>query len=194
MLTSRFYPDPCGSRRHDGTVHNTRDNVIVVPGIGDSGPDHWQSRWQAREGWTRFAPSSWDEPELEAWVAALDNAVTPGCVLVAHSIGCLTSVTWLARGGSASAALLVAPPDPDADDFPAEARGWSATPSTTLLVPTVVVASTDDPYDRHGYAARAAADWGSTYVEVGAAGHINADSGLGDWSDGFALLSGMLGR
>lgn len=168
------------------------EDVVVVPGINDSGPAHWQTRWQEHKGWVRFAPPSWDEPELEAWVDALDRAAAPGCVLVAHSIGCLTSATWLARGGAATAALLVAPPDPDAAGFPAAAHGFAATTLVALPVPTTVVASTDDPYDPDRYAERAAAAWGSTYVEVGAAGHLNADSGLGDWPQGFALLEALL--
>jgi predicted alpha/beta hydrolase family esterase len=31
--------------------------------------------------------------------------------------------------------------------------------------------------------------WGAVPVSLGAAGHVNADSGLGDWPDGLALLA-----
>jgi len=36
-----------------------------------------------------------------------------------------------------------------------------------------------------------AAAWGSQIVTLAAAGHINADSGLGDWPEGLALLDAL---
>ena len=40
-------------------------------------------------------------------------------------------------------------------------------------------------------AAGMAADWGSQWLLLGAHGHLNGESGLGDWDDGLALLRSM---
>ena len=42
--------------------------------------------------------------------------------------------------------------------------------------------------DRSVYAKRCAKAWGSRFVDIGQAGHINADSGHGEWKEGYALL------
>ena len=55
-----------------------------------------------------------------------------------------------------------------------------------------VVASSDDPYvtlERAEYLARC---WGSRFVSVGVAGHINSESGLKDWAQGKVHLRGLL--
>lgn len=50
--------------------------IVIVPGIGNSGPDHWQSHWEtAFPGAARIAPASWEAPDLADWTAALDTAV-----------------------------------------------------------------------------------------------------------------------
>ena len=117
-------------------------------------------------------------------------------VLVAHSLGCLLVAHWAAASanGHIHGALLVAVPDPEGPSFPKEASGFSPLPVRPLGFPSVVVASADDPYGSAEHAARCAAAWGSRLVEVGAAGHINSASGLGAWSDGFALLRQLLDR
>jgi predicted alpha/beta hydrolase family esterase len=68
-------------------------NVIVVPGLGGSSPGHWQALWQSEHPtWTRFQPSSWNQPELADWASSLDHAVDQsesGAILLAHSLDCL---------------------------------------------------------------------------------------------------------
>ncbi len=166
--------------------------VVLVPGINDSGPAHWQSRWQDAQGWPRFHPSSWYRPDLEDWVAALERetrAAGPGVLVVAHSIGCLTTATWLARGGRAAGAVLVAPPDPRAEEFPAEATGFETPPEDPINVALLVLGSSDDPYDPAGYSARAARSWGATHLDLGARGHLNTESDLGPWTEGQRLVA-----
>ena len=171
--------------------------VLIVPGIGGSGPEHWQSRWQALEpSYRRVQMPDWDRPELEGWLSALSAAVlaapTPP-VLVAHSLGCLTVAHWAARGGRARAALLVAVPDPRGPEFPPEASSFEPLPLTPIPFPTLVVASQNDSYGSFEFAAGCAKAWGSELSDIGNAGHINADSGLGDWSAGRQLLAGLFG-
>ena len=82
----------------------------------------------------------------------------------------------------------MAVPDPDGPNFPAEAVGFSPLPEQKFSFPSIVVASTDDPYGSVAFAQARASVWGSRLVNIGAAGHVNADSGLGPWPEGFALL------
>jgi len=170
-------------------------DVLILPGIGDSGPLHWQTAWErAVPGARRVAEPDWAEPACATWVASLARAVAaaaPGVVLVAHSLGCLQVANW-ARGAvrpvRVGGALLVAPPDPDGPAFPALATGFRPLARDRLPFPSVICASRDDPYADFDFARRLAADWGSRLVDVGCCGHINAASGLGAWTDGLALL------
>ncbi len=176
--------------------------VLIVPGIGNSGPEHWQSRWQQRDpSYVRAPFADWDAPDRRDWVATLDatlRALGPETVIVAHSLGTLAVAHWAAQYGArgerppVAAALLVAVPDPDGPQFPAQARHFKPLPLQPLGFPSVVVASDDDPYGSAAYAAAVAQAWGSRYAPVGALGHINAASWLGDWEQGRALFDTLL--
>jgi uncharacterized protein len=171
--------------------------VLILPGLGGSGPLHWQSRWEElNPAYQRVQMPDWDHPKLEPWLSALDAAVqscaTPP-VIVAHSLGCLAVAYWAARGGQAHAALLVAVPDPDGSDFPQVARSFGPVPLAQLDFPSRLVASRTDPYASFDFASRCAAAWGSALTDAGDVGHINADSGLGDWPAGQRLLAQLLG-
>jgi predicted alpha/beta hydrolase family esterase len=138
----------------------------------------------------------WDNPLCEAWLERLDQAIGaagPRSVLVAHSLGCLLVAHWGARfSGQILGALLVAAPDPHGANFPAQARGFTPAPTDPLPFPSIVVASTDDPYADFEFAQTCARSWGSQLVNLGAKGHINADSGLGGWPEGRTLLRKLL--
>jgi uncharacterized protein len=64
--------------------------VLILPGIGNSGPLHWQSIWeQSHPEFVRFQQHDWDNPVCEEWVAVTEEAVRrtgPDVVLVAHSL------------------------------------------------------------------------------------------------------------
>lgn len=170
--------------------------VLILPGIGNSGPQHWQTLWQdAHPDFVRVRQRDWDRPVCVEWVMALDAAVRasgPQTVLVAHSLGCLAVAHWAALPHAPlKAALLVAVPDPAGANFPAEASGFAATPTPRFDFASTVVASSDDPYGSPAHAARLAAAWGSRFVEAGAGGHLNAASGLGDWPTGWSLLEAL---
>ena len=170
------------------------NTILLIPGIGNSGPDHWQSRWQAAHAnYRRVEQRDWDHPVCSEWMAALEHAVASsgaGSILVAHSLGCLLVAHWLqATRLRVAGALLVAVPDPASAQFPAEATGFAPVPAGPMPCPSIVVASQDDPYASSGYARGRASSWGSRFVDIGKAGHINAASGLGDWSAGHDLLA-----
>lgn len=163
---------------------------VIAPGYEDSDAGHWQTLWQADlgEAATRMVVSSWDEPEREDWVAGLDAAVTPGAVIVAHSLGCLTAVEWLLRHpGVAAGAFLVAVPDPEGPNFPDTVTGFRR-PGRAPADPLLIVGSTDDPYAGWDYTVTTAQLLGAPLVELGAAGHISTASGRGPWPEGRELL------
>ncbi|QTL04665.1 serine hydrolase family protein [Aquabacter sp. L1I39] len=166
---------------------------IVLPGIGGSGADHWQSHWEAADPTLRrFQPGDWDRPDLDNWQAALDTAIARSQeppVLVAHSLSCLLVAHAGERlSGRIAGAFLVAVPDTQAPAFPAAAAGFRHPPHRPLPFPALVLASTDDPFGSLDHARQRAHAWGAGLVTVGALGHINAASGLGPWQDGRMLL------
>jgi predicted alpha/beta hydrolase family esterase len=176
--------------------------VLILPGYGDSGPDHWQSRWEAADpACRRVVQRDWLMPKLEEWLATLERHVAE-CesppVLVAHSLGCSLVAHW-GKGSGARArvkgALLVAPADVDSPAHtPDEVRSFSPIPLVRFPFPSVVVASTDDPYSTMDRAQLFARAWGSRLVTLSGAGHINADAGFGEWPAGRALLTELIDR
>lgn len=169
-------------------------DIIILPGIGGSGESHWQTMWERQHpDIVRFQPGDWDNPRLDGWIAALEatvrGAATPP-VLVAHSLACLLVAHWQAASATAVAgAFLVAVPDPASGAFPRAAASFAGPPASRLRMPSLIIASSDDPYGTPTYSRQRAKDWGSGLVEIGAAGHINGQSGLGDWREGLHLLT-----
>ena len=167
--------------------------ILNLPGIGDSGPAHWQSLWEKQDPRIqRVAQRDWNNPRCADWVRALQEAVkasSPRPFLVAHSLGCLLVAHWAAQhhepiGG----ALLVAPADPESIYFPPGADGFAPVPLKRLPFSSILVSSNDDPFAEPGFGQRCAEAWGSRLANAGAVGHINAESGVGDWPFGRALL------
>ncbi len=168
--------------------------ILTVPGLWNSGPQHWQTHWEAKHPQIRrMQQRDFDRPDRDEWVQTLDEAVracaeTP--VLAAHSLGCTLVAQWVVdRGGrGVRAAFLVAPSDVEAPDYPEEGRSFAAMPLMRLPFPSVVVASTNDPYVTVTRASRFADAWGSRLITIGDAGHINGASGHGPWPEGEAML------
>jgi len=173
--------------------------VLLIPGLNDSGPHHWQSLWHAANpGFVRVVQRDWETPDRAEWVAALDGYVTAiegPVVLVAHSLACITVAHWARAHGArnVSSALLVAPSDVEADFFPPGTTGFTPLPVEALPFPSTLVASTNDPYLPMARARALAAGWGSRLVDVGPAGHIHTDAGFGPWPEGEAMLRALVG-
>ena len=177
--------------------------VLIVPGLGGSGPDHWQTRWQAGlPDAARVVQRDWDRPDRELWLQAfrraLEDAGGAPVVAVAHSLGCALVAHAVSRWRALveralRAALLVAPADVDSPlHTPPETRGFAPMPRARLPFPATVLASRDDPYVTIDRARGFAAAWGAGFVDAGALGHINAASGLGGWPDGRRHLATLL--
>ncbi|WP_231638992.1 RBBP9/YdeN family alpha/beta hydrolase [Sphingomonas profundi] len=179
-----------------------RPLILTVPGLGGSGPAHWQSLWESSRGDTaRVDLGMWDSPHRNVWVTKLDQAIRTAkapIILAAHSLGCLAVAWWAELAGQpwgwpVAGALLVAPPDVDRAGACAAIRGFAPSPRVSLPFPSILVASDDDPYASVQRSFDMARDWGSHHVEIGAHGHINAESGIGLWHEGQALLDRLIG-
>ena len=145
----------------------------------------------------RVIQDDWVTPCCADWVAKLDEVLAirgPDAVLVAHSAGCALVAHWAAgcsRGHRVGGALLVAASDSEAPSFPSGPTGFAPIPLQPFPFPSIVVASSDDPFVTVSRAQLFAKAWGSKFVMIGKAGHINSDSALGDWPQGLALLRSL---
>lgn len=174
-------------------------DIVIVPGYGGSGPDHWQSRWQRKLSTARrVEQEDWDAPERDAWVSRLVAAVaTHGrpIVLVAHSAGVVTvahaapSLPRTVRG-----AFLVALPDLEEAPIPEIGESFAPIPRDPLPFPSLLVASRSDPTCAYERAEDFAFAWGSALLDAGEAGHINTASGYGPWPEGLMRFAGFLKR
>jgi predicted alpha/beta hydrolase family esterase len=171
--------------------------IVIVPGWRDSGPGHWQSLWAERlPGAVRvvMTDEDWQRPKQAVWLQAIGKTILaqPGpVVVVAHSLGCIaTTMLPPEVAGHICGALLVAPADP-------ERRGpladFAPVPYQPLPYRSVVVASTNDPFCPVRTAGAYARSWGSEVVRLQNAGHINIESGFGEWPLGLALLQSLTG-
>lgn len=173
-------------------------DVLVLPGWRNSGAAHWQTRWEELfPDWCRVQQAEWERPRRSGWIATLDAAISSSArpvVLVAHSLGCVTVAHWARRHGPArvAAALLVAPADVERMTVAATLKDFAPLPRDPLPFPSLLIASDNDPACSAPRAAELARDWGSEFRLLQGAGHINADSRLGDWPAGQAHFAEWL--
>lgn len=174
----------------------TSTSIIIVPGWRDSGPGHWQTLWAERLPQARrVVQDDWHTPTRSAWVARLEETVLeqPGpVVIVAHSLGCITTAHMKPEAAArVRGALLVAPADPERR---AVLSDFAPVPYAALPYRSILVASSNDPYCPIRLAGAYARAWGSEFVRLQNAGHINVESGHGEWPLGLALLQSLLGE
>jgi predicted alpha/beta hydrolase family esterase len=170
-------------------------NFLTLPGWQNSGPDHWQSRWEALHGFSRVEQHDWMRPLRGDWIARLEDvllAQSGPSILIAHSLGCMLAAAWASHSRNThlvQGALLVAPGDPERDELRAALKSWSPIPAAPLPFKSILLGSLNDPYCPFSRAEGFAKQWGAEFVDYGARGHINAKSGLGDWPEGHAMLA-----
>lgn len=168
---------------------------IIVPGWRDSAPGHWQSLWAGRlDNAVRVQQDDWITPSRQAWVASMARTIllqTEPVVIVAHSLGCIAT-THLPADAAAriQGALLVAPADPERRSILSD---FAPVPARKLPYRSVLVASSNDPYCPVRLAGAYARAWGSEFVRIQNGGHINIESGHGEWPLGVALLQSLAG-
>jgi predicted alpha/beta hydrolase family esterase len=175
-------------------------DILFVPGYKNSGPEHWQSRWQERLSTARrVEQAEWTKPVREDWTARMAEAVNETerpVVVVAHSLGVPTVVQALARFRKpVRGAFFVAPPDVANEAVrPRHLMTFGPYPRDPLPFPSIVVASRNDPFCAFGVAEDIAAAWGSLFIDAGEAGHLDADSGYGPWPEGSMAFANFLAR
>jgi predicted alpha/beta hydrolase family esterase len=176
-------------------------DLLLIPGSENSGPDHWQSHWaRLYPNSTRVVHDDWLTPKLADWVERVDGYVRLGtrpAIIVAHSLACPVVAHWAATRphGRVVAALLVAVPDLEAaDSIETFEPAFTPYPRRLFGFPATIAGSRDDPFGRIERAREFANAWGVDFVDVGAIGHINSASGLGDWPLGQDILARLVGR
>jgi uncharacterized protein len=174
--------------------------ILVVPGLRDHVPQHWQTLLAERlPGARTVPPLERDKLACAARVQALDRelaAIDGPVIIVAHSAGAMMVVHWAQRPTRAiHGALLAAPADletPMPDGYPRveqlQQNGWLPIPRTLLPFPSIVAASTNDPLARYERVVEMADAWGSRLIDIGAVGHLNPASGFGAWPRAEALV------
>jgi len=176
-------------------------DIFIIPGLGGSGPDHWQHRWAQKLSTARLIEQAdWHNPDQEAWVSKILREIEAAerpVVLIGHSLGSLAAASAAAAAPEKiAAAFLVAPPDPHAPTLPPhiDPAFRDKTPQGLLKVPGVLVASRNDPFASYDFAEKLAEDWGLKLADAGEAGHINAESGHGPWPEGLMAIAGLLSK
>lgn len=173
-------------------------DILIVPGYLGSGPDHWQSRWAQKLSTARQVEQrDWANPRRDEWAAAIVDAVRAAerpAVLVAHSLGVIAALHAAQQSGDRIAgAFLVAPPSEAAiREMPAVDAAFLPVPRGRLPFPAVLVGSSDDPYADLLFPRRLAEDIGAKFIDAGASGHINVESGHGPWPEGSLAFAHFL--
>jgi predicted alpha/beta hydrolase family esterase len=178
--------------------------VLIVPGLRDHVPQHWQTLLASRLPRVRTVePMGREDLDCARKVAAIEREATRikgPLILVAHSGGVIMTVHWAKQTQRAvHGALLAAPPDFERA-MPAEyptidqlrAGGWLPVPRDRLAFSTIVAASRNDPLGRFERVAELARDWGSKLVDLGKVGHLNPASGFGDWVGADSLIAELM--
>jgi predicted alpha/beta hydrolase family esterase len=172
---------------------------LTVPGLAGSGPQHWQTLWENQypDAITRIEQDNWDWPVKHEWVTRLQEVIgqlSEPTILIAHSLGCITVAHWAAEFSSPwiTGAMLVAPADAELSKRLNFVEGFTPIPSTPFPFKSVVVASTNDIYAGIKRSQGFAEAWGSTFINLGKKGHINAVSGLNDWPEGKEILKQLV--
>lgn len=172
--------------------------LLTLPGWQGSGAQHWQTLWEAQLGCQRVEQHDWVRPRRGDWMARLDEVLLDDerpALLIAHSLGCELVAAWAAHSRHVNrvhGALLVAPPDLSQSALRQALPGWWPPAARQRLpFPSTLVASRSDPYADPAHSAALADAWGSELVWDPAGGHLNAESGLGDWPRGRALLQAL---
>ncbi|WP_337739352.1 alpha/beta hydrolase [Agrobacterium vitis] len=201
-----FYP--CRAHtldaRHYGSqisgMKASQAEILIVPGYTNSGPDHWQSRWEGKLSTARrVEQAEWAKPVREDWVKRLVEEVNRAekpVVLVGHSLGVPTIVHAVPHfQRKVAGAFLVAPPDvANSAIRPRHLMTFGPYPRMPLPFPTLMVASRNDPFGTYDHAEDIAKAWGALLVDAGEAGHLNAESGHGPWPEGTMVFAQFLSK
>jgi predicted alpha/beta hydrolase family esterase len=175
-------------------------DILIMPGLGDSGPDHWQTRWERKLSTARrIVQQDWDRPRLAEWLGTIEREIAAArrpAVCIAHSLGVAALIHAAPRvSDKIAGAFLVAPPSEHVvSQLPAIDRAFAPYPRSRLPFPTILVASANDPYADADFSRALAQDLGAELVDAGEAGHINVDSGHGPWPEGLLRFAAFVSK
>ncbi|ASU36436.1 alpha/beta hydrolase [Mucilaginibacter xinganensis] len=75
-----------------------QSTILIIPGLGNSGPQHWQSVWENKFNFKRVEQQEWDTPVCDDWIESINNEVSKydpaNVILVGHSLACTTIAYW----------------------------------------------------------------------------------------------------
>src|SRR5690606_38098590 len=175
-------------------------DILIIPGYTNSGPDHWQSRWEARLSTARrVVQDAWTKPVREEWTQRVAEAVNQAerpVVLVAHPLGVAAAVQAVpAVEKPVAGGFFVAPPDVSDERIrPKHLMAFGPYPRDPLPFPSVIIASRNDRFCPFEVAEDIAAAWGSLFLDAGYSGHINAESGHGPWPEGSMTFARFMAK
>lgn len=168
-------------------------DLVLVPGFKNSSAEHWQTMWEEKTPlFSRISMTRWDIRDIHYWIDAINRRVAEcdkPVILIGHSLGALASACVLEEDlDGVAGAMFVAPAEPmrfEAEDI---------IPHAPLPKPSVLVASHDDQLISLDRTRQLADLWGADWVDLGPAGHINAESGFGRWPYGLSILVELVER
>ncbi len=169
-------------------------SYFIIPGLGNSGPEHWQTFFETTgDNFQRINQKEWDAPACNDWIETIDKTLSgydmSNVVLIGHSLGCATIANWAEKyKKKIKGALLVAPSDLEAPIYTFPTDGFSPMPKNKINFRTIVIASSNDQWVSLERAKYFADNWGSEFINIGNAGHINAASGHYQWHEGLEIL------
>ncbi len=184
-------------------------DILIVPGWQNSGPEHWQTRWEKNlRTARRVIQDDWDNPNVETWgdrIAKFASGATQPVVIVAHSLG-VPAVVYAGdklRGRGVIGTFLVAPADVEFAHFWPDTGGerwppvngdggYTRMPETTLPFPAHLIVANNDLYCSYARAEYLAEKWGAKLTDAGETGHINTASGHGPWPEGLLQFGQFL--
>ncbi|MFC0772692.1 RBBP9/YdeN family alpha/beta hydrolase [Terrimonas alba] len=178
-------------------ISKYKEHIFTVPGLYNSGPEHWQSHWEQEFGFVRIEQKDWETPVCNDWIQTIDSTVTQyllqEVILIGHSLACCTIVRWAEKYQRIiKGALLVGPSDVEAPSYPPGTTGFSPMPLFRIPFPSIVIASSNDEYVTMARAKEFAMNWGSELINAGELGHINSSSGLNKWPFGKSILQKLI--
>ena len=176
-------------------------HTVIVPGVGGSEHDHWQS-WLQRQlkSRSRVQQQDWNKPVLHEWIEQFVKtvqAIQEPIQIVAHSFGCLTTVAALAQHPELKQKIknlvLVAPANPARFGDAGFARDSQNNyqqyfHQLKLQAPTQMIISENDPWLNFQDALQLAKAWKIRPKNLGQVGHINVASGFGPFPEIYDFL------
>ena len=173
-----------------------KPQVLILPGLDNSGPEHWQSRWEKlHPEYRRVEQADWERPNLEDRVdnlqIAVENSRRPGGPQPGSGSLEQSELRHPAKSRKVKRGITGIPQRRRLSRAYTGDHTFIRFHATGAPLPflSIMLYSEDDPYvspERARYFGEAR---GSRIESVGARGHINHNSGLGDWPEGQKLLS-----